>query len=297
MPVRPPSLRSIAAFEAAARHASFTKAAEELNLTPGAISHAIRALETRLDQQLFIRSARAVTLTPAGQTLAARVRVSLGLLTDAFEAAPWRALNRLGISTTHAIGEKILAPNLISLQQACEGAKLDLRCSDALADFDNGIDVAIRFGPGAWRGLQSRLLAEEVLFPVASPDYRGGAWPNSQAELADHLLIHHAESGWRLWLDPAEPDPTQSGKALYVDSALMVLEAAASGVGIGLARGRIAAGDLASGRLVRALERAAPAEYGYWAVWSASSPKLPLILSFVQAVGEIFEGEHPSPKT
>lgn len=291
MPVRPPSLRSIAAFEAAARHASFTKAADELNLTPGAISHAIRALERRLDQRLFVRSARAVTLTPAGQTLAARVRLSLGLLTDAFDSAPWRALDRLVISTTHAIAEKILLPKLQMLQEACAGVRLDLRCTDALADFDDGVDVAIRFGPGGWRGLQSRLLARETLVPVASPEYGAGDLPACQAELGGHVLIHHAESGWRLWLDPAQPDPTQSGGGLYLDSAVLVLEAAAAGFGIGLARARLAAGDLAAGRLVQLLKRSAPAEYSYWAVWNASSPKLALITAFVDSVGRVFEDE------
>jgi len=195
MAVRPPSLRSIAAFEAAARHASFTRAADELNLTPGAISHAIRALEDRLGQQLFLRTGRAVKLTPAGQTLAARVRLSLGLLNDAFEMVPWRARDRSIVSTTHSIGQKILAPILPGLQQELGGARLDLRCTDSLADFEDGIDVAIRFGPGGWRGLQSRLLGTEQLFPVASPHYRP-ILPASQAELADHVLIHHPESGW-----------------------------------------------------------------------------------------------------
>jgi LysR family glycine cleavage system transcriptional activator len=287
MAVRPPSLRSIAAFEAAARHASFTRAADELNLTPGAISHAIRALEERLDQQLFERTGRAVKLTPAGQTLAARVRLSLGLLTDAFDAVPWRARDRLVVSTTYSIGQKVLAPILPDLQAACGGARLDIRCSDALADFEDGIDVAIRFGPGGWRGLESRLLGKEELFPVMSSDY-GRPLPKSQADLADHLLIHHPESSWRLWLDPDEHDPTTSAQGLFVDSALMVLDAAASGVGIGLGRARLAAADLASARLVRILERAAPAEYSYWAVWNASSPKLPLITAFVESVSAVF---------
>lgn len=282
MAVRPPSLRSIAAFEAAARHASFARAAEELNLTPGAISHSIRALEDRLGQQLFQRTGRAVKLTPAGQTLAARVRLSLGLLADAFETVPLRARDRLVISTTHSIGQKILAPMLPALQEACAGARLDLRCTDSLTDFEDGVDVAVRFGPGGWRGLESRLLGPEELFPVASPSLRG--LPASRSELSEHLLIHHPESGWRLWLDPAEADKMGSAPALHVDSALMVLEAAASGIGIGLARARLAAADLANGRLVRILERAAPAEYGYWAVWNGGSPKLPLISAFVDAV-------------
>lgn len=287
MAVRPPSLRSIAAFEAAARHASFTRAAQELNLTPGAISHAIRALEDRLGQQLFLRTGRSVKLTSAGLTLAARVRLSLGLLTDAFEAVPWRARDRLIVSTTHSIAQKILAPILPDLQRQLGEARIDLRCTDTLADFEDGVDVAIRFGPGGWRGLESRLLGQEELFPVAAASY-DLSLPQSQGKLAGHLLIHHPESGWRLWLDPAEPDPTASASALYVDSALMVLEAAASGVGIGLARARLAAADLAAGRLVRLFERSAPAEYSYWAVWNGSSPKLPLITAFVEGVGAAF---------
>jgi LysR family transcriptional regulator, glycine cleavage system transcriptional activator len=294
MPVRPPSLRSIAAFEAAARHASFTKAADELNLTPGAISHAIKALEDRLGQQLFDRKGRGVGLTPAGRTLAAKVRLSLGLLSDAFETTPWRALDRLVISTTGAIAQKILLPRLALLQQACPGARLDLRTSDSLADFDEGIDVALRFGPGGWRGLQSRLLGSERLFPVVGPAYRGGDWPLTEHELSDHALIHHPESGWRLWLDPAEAAAVQSADALYLADQVLVIEAAAAGHGIALVRERLAAGDLRSGRLVRILERAAPAEYSYWAVWSATSPKLSLIAAFVEAAQAIFEVETDS---
>jgi len=284
-------LRSIAAFEAAARHASFTKAAEELNLTPGAISHAIKALEHRLDQRLFDRKGRAVALTAAGLSLAVKVRLSLGLLADAFETTPWRALDRLVISTTGSIAQKLLIPGMASLHQSCPGVRLDLRTSDALANFDEGIDVAVRFGPGGWGGLQSRFLGKERLFPVVGPDYRGGEWPVSQADLAGHVLIHHPESSWRLWLDPAEPDPTQSADALHLDDAALVIEAAAAGQGIALARERLAADDLQSGRLVRILDRSVPAEYSYWAVWNASSPKLPLITAFVEAVGAMFSVE------
>ena len=294
MPVRPPSLRSIAAFEAAARHASFTKATEELNLTPGAISHAIKALEERLGQQLFDRKGRAVALTAAGLTLAAKVRLSLGLLSDAFEATPWRALDRLVVSTTGSIAQKILLPHLGKLQESCPGVRLDLRTSDALADFEDGVDVAIRFGPGGWRGLQNRRLAKEALFPVVGPQYRGGDWPRSQADLSDHILIRHPESGWRLWLDPAEPDPTRPAGALYLADQVLVIEAAAAGHGIGLVRERLAAEDLRSGRVVRILDRAVPAEYSYWAVWSASSPKLALIQAFVDTVHAMFSVESNS---
>jgi len=288
MPVRPPSLRSIAAFDAAARHASFTKAAAELNLTPGAISHSIKALEERLNQTLFERNGRTVALTPAGLTLAARVRVSLGLLSDAFETAPWRALDRLVVSTTGSIAQKILLPCLEQLQASIPAARLDIRTTDALADFDEGIDLAIRFGPGGWRGLQSRQLAEERLVPVVGATYRAGEWPRSQSDLADHLLIHHAESGWRLWLDPAELDPTRTAPALFLADQTLVIEAVAAGHGVGLVRERLADEDLRTGRLVRILDRTVPAEYAYWAVWSASSPKHSLIEAFVKASAATF---------
>ena len=296
MPVRPPSLRSIAAFEAAARHASFTKAADELNLTPGAISHAIKALEGRLDQQLFVRSGRAVALTEAGRTLAARVRLSLGLLADAFDTAPWRARDRLVISTLASIAERLFLPALDRLQAAAPGMVLDFRCTTTLADFDRDVDLAIRFGPGGWRGVQTRFLGAETLFPVVSPHYRDSDWPKSEAELADHVLIHHPESSWRLWLDPDEPDPSRSGNALYIDDSALAVAAAARGYGIALGRGRLVAGDVRARRLVRILEREVPAEYGYWAVWSGSSPKLPVIATVVDAIAALFNDEKPSSK-
>ena len=296
MPVRPPSLRSVAAFEAAARHASFTKAAEELNLTPGAISHAIKGLELRLNQTLFTRNGRSVSLTADGRTLAARVRLSLALLGDAFDTAPPRARNRLVVSTLAVIAERILLPALPELKSALPDVVLDFRCSTALADFDREVDVAIRFGPGGWRGVQSRFLGDETLFPVVSPDYNGGHWPKAPGNLADHVLIHHPESSWRLWLDPSDPQPDVTQNALHFDHSALVLDAAAAGQGIALARARLAEGDIRAGRLVRLFDREAPAEYSYWAVWSGSSSKQALIAGFVDAVARLFDGENSSTK-
>jgi len=295
MAVRPPSLRSIAAFEAAARHASFTKAADELNLTTGAISHSIKALERRLDQRLFDRSGRGITLTAAGQRLAARVRLSLVLLADAFDTTAARSRDRLTISTLASIAQKILLPRLSELQAAIPNALLDIRCTNALADLESDVDLAIRFGPGGWHGLQSRQLGSETLFPVASPNYRGGQIPTSVDDLADCRLIHHPESNWRLWLDPAGPDRARSGEALHIDDSLVAIEAAAACEGVALARGRLVEADLRSGRLVRLFDRSVPAEYGYWAVWSGSSPKRPMIAVSVDAIASLFaDGEKSS---
>lgn len=120
MPVRPPSLRAIAAFEAAARTGSFARAAEELNLTPGAVSHAIRGLEQRLGQSLFGRQGRTVRLSFAGQQFAARVRMGLALLLDAFDSDPGTS-DALMISTTPSIARKLLVPRLARIEGHSEG--------------------------------------------------------------------------------------------------------------------------------------------------------------------------------
>lgn len=281
MPARPPSLRSIAAFEAAARHQSFTRAAAELNLTTGAVSHAIRGLENRLDRALFNRSGRRVSLTASGQALASRIRLSIALLDDVFDLAPWLRHDRLVVTTLSSIAEKILLPALTHLKRAMPGVMFDLRCSSDLADFEGDVDVAIRFGPGGWHGLDSRHLAEERLFPVASPHFRGGDLPQSLEDLSGCELIRHPDSNWQLWLDPVGLDFKNLRSTLSIDDSSLVLEAAAAGHGLALARARLAQPDLESGRLVRLFDHDVDAEYAYWAVWAGSSPKRDLIRDFV----------------
>ena len=287
MAVRPPSLRSIAAFEAAARHQSFTRAAAELNLTTGAISHAIKALETRLDCRLFGRTGRKVSLTPEGLSLAARIRLGLALLGDAFDVSPWLRRDRLIVSVLPSVAEKILLPRLGRLEDALPDVTLDLRCSSALADLEE-VDVAIRFGPGGWSGLESRHLADERLVPVASPDYRGGDLPRTLEALRHCRLIHHPESSWRLWLDPVGIAFGDLPSRLSIDDSALVLQAAMAGHGVALARARLAAADLAAGRLVRLFDRQVAAEYSYWAVWSGSSARRGLIHSFCDWAAEAF---------
>jgi LysR family glycine cleavage system transcriptional activator len=292
MPVRPPSLRSVAAFEAAARHASFTRAADELNLTTGAISHAIKSLEARLGRALFERSGRRVVLTTHGQTLLARVRLSLGLLRDAFDVAPWVARDRLIVTMLASVAKKYLVPRLGELEAALPGVVLDLRCSDALADLSSEADIAIRFGPGAWSGVESRFLGEERLFPVASPDYRGGTLPASPEALYGCDLIHHPESNWRLWLDPLGLDADRLPVSLIVDDAGLVIDAAVQGLGVALARKHLVQDELRTGRLVRLFEHDVAAEYSYWAVWNGGSAKRVVIAGFVDWMARGFSAPH-----
>ena len=199
MPVRPPSLRAIAAFEAAARTGSFARAAEELNLTPGAVSHAIRGLEARLGQSLFERQGRTVRLSFAGQEFAARVRMGLALLLDAFDSDPRGTADALTISTTPSIARKLLVPRLARIEEAFPGLRLEIKVTDALEDLASGrVDLALRFGPGEWAGLKSRILAPETLAPMCSPAYRDGISLRAKADLKRCKLIRHPGSSWRL---------------------------------------------------------------------------------------------------
>ena len=281
MTVRPPSLSALAAFEAVARHQSFTRAARELNLSQSAVSHAVRALEGRLGERLFDRRPGGAALTQAGRLFAARVRLGLSLLGDAFAQARPGA-QTLVVSTLSSIAQRLIVPRLGSFRALHPGLVLDLRCTAALADVGAGeADVAVRFGPGQWSGLQSRRLSEEWLIPVASPDYRGGGAGLTLDDLPGCELIAHPESAWAIWLDGSGLDAGRLRTGLLVDDALLALEAAAAGLGIALARSRLAEADLASGRLVRVGDRKVRAEYDYWCAWSGTARKQAEIAAFV----------------
>ncbi|HEX6218448.1 MAG TPA: LysR substrate-binding domain-containing protein [Sphingomicrobium sp.] len=274
MPGRPPSLRAIAAFEAAARHQSFAKAADELNLTHGAISHAIRSLEERLGNELFDRQGRGVSLTDAGRVLAGRVRLGIGLLSDAFDTRPWIERSRLVVSTLPGFATRFLAPRVHRFRERHPDIDLEIGSSWSLAPIgDRRIDIGLRYGPGGWAGLSAVQLAEEYIFPVVSPNYPRPL-PKTPEELLDHELIGHPYFPWRLWFAEAGLSVNEPKTALTVDDSALVLDVAAAGAGIALGRSLLVQGDLASGRLERLFDIQAKADYSYWMVWNPVSPKL-----------------------
>lgn len=284
MPVRPPSLRAIAAFEAAARHESFTKAADELNLTQSAISHAVRALEDRLGVELFERLGRTVALTEAGRAFVSRLRLSLNLISEAFEPAVRPGRSRLVVAASPGVGERILAARLPEFLARHPDRELDLRTVASAAEVTAGeADVAILFGAGACAGLTQRRLAGEVLVPVAAPSVRLAGHPEDLGpdELAAAPLIHQPEHPWRLWLEAVGRPDLQPAAALTADSPLAALELARSGAGVCLARGLMAADDLRAGRLVRLGRAEAPLREDYAAVWNPASPRADLVRLFV----------------
>ena len=253
-----PPLRALRAFEAAARHSSFAKAADELNVTPGAISHQIRTLEEWLGSPLFERLTRALRLTRAGEA-------ALHYLTEGFDrladgVARMRAESPdslLTISVSPSFGSLWLVPRLHRFRQRHPDIELRIDGTARLVDIARGeVDVAIRYGPGAYEGTESDRLFDMRAIPVCSPDYlASGPILRAPPDLKHHTLFHveweEAEGTWRNWLLAAGATGVDPFFGPRFTKEEMAVRAALNGEGILLMGDRMAADHLSSGRLVR----------------------------------------------
>jgi LysR family glycine cleavage system transcriptional activator len=286
--MRPPSLRAIVAFEAAARHGTFREAARELNLTDSAVSHAIRGLEERSGHPLFRREPGGLRLTPEGRALSARVSVALSLLGEAFGGPLRRPPARVVVSAMPAFAERVLAARLPRFWQACPDADLELRASPELVDFaDGGVDVGLRYGMGRWAGARTELLVRTPLVVVASPGYRGGDLPRTLDQLAQCDLIEDPCTSWRpVW--PGAAEPASPGRRLKVDDISTAFWAAEAGAGVMLAPWILAAADLAAGRLARVTSVAVATPCGFWLAWKDAADRKPGVAAFAEwLLGEL----------
>jgi DNA-binding transcriptional LysR family regulator len=280
MSLRLPPLQALQAFEAAARHQSYSRAAEELALTHGAISHQISALEDRVGTKLFRRERNRMLLTDSGRLLLANVRQGLMLLERAFGTRlPAERRVSLTLSTLPSLARCWLVPRLADFQQQHPDVDLLVDPSGALVDLEHdGVDLAIRYGGGSWPGVQQVLLMSDELFPVCSPRYRDGRLPQTPAELADCHLLHNPWQPWEPWLHAAGLALRETARGVsYTDSALM-LDAAAAGQGVVLARRALAGRDLAAGRLVRLFDIAVTDPNRYFLLWRHDHPQLADVL-------------------
>jgi LysR family transcriptional regulator, glycine cleavage system transcriptional activator len=289
---RPPSLRAVAAFEAAARYESFTKAAEELNLTHSAISHAIRSLEQRLGAQLFTRVGRRVSLTHEGANLVKRVRVSLTLLTDAMDRRPQLGRSRLSIGADAGVAVRLIAPRLCAFKTLHPEIDIDLRSVASTAALTGAeIDLAVRFGSAVDLGLSSRLIAHERLWPVAAP---GVARSICLDDVSNSCLIESLEHPWSLWFSQGRRKQPIGAPALLVDSDLLALEVAKSGLGICLAPGVMAQKDLDDGLLVKLSDECVRARSFYHLDWYPLSSRAHEIELFIAWLRQAISAETPS---
>ena len=269
MATRLPPLSALRPFEAAARLESFSRAAEELHLTHGAVSHQVRALEEHLGAELFARHGRRVALTPAGRAFAERVRAALAEIARAAEAArPRRQGSRLTVSVLPSFASRWLMPRLIRFMDAHPKMEVNVIASSSLADFaGEGIDVAIRFGPGPWPPFACERFLDDEFFPVASPRFNRGRLPKHPEELLKLRLIREDRDYWNDWFiaagvpigAPGVPGP------IFNDATYSML-AAARGEGIAMARMSVVRDDLERGTLKRLFRLSVPARERYWFV-------------------------------
>lgn len=295
-----PSLNGLRAFEAAARHMSFTKAAEELNVTQTAVSHQIKRLEDRLGMQLFVRRNRQLLLTESAQEYLPAVRDAF----DRLHAATVHLLRRdeagaLTVSTMISFTSKWLVPRLAAFQARHPEIDLRLSASAALVDFAReDVDCAIRYGHGDWPGLRADYLLSEDIFPVCSPRLmHGPSALRTPADLAHHALLHVTayRDDWRVWLtaagiDTAVIDP-DLGPAF--DLSIHALEAAADGQGVAIGRSQLVAADIAAGRLVAPFDLKLPAEAAYYFVAPEYTANQPKIAAFREWLLEVVKERPP----
>jgi LysR family glycine cleavage system transcriptional activator len=268
---RLPPLSTLPFFEAAARHLNFSKAASELNVTPGAISRAIKNLEDQLQVQLFERQTRSVQLTEVGEPYARAVRDALEQLAAATALATARHSSAtLNVSTSDGFAGRWLVPRLYRFHKSHEDIDVRVSTTGKLANFlGDGIDVAIRYGGGSYPGLKSEFLTGEDVFPVCSPKLLKGARGLRKPEdLKHHTLIRDSYPiDWKAWLDSAGVKGVNPRKGLTFDSYTFAIEAAAQGEGVALGRSMLVGGDLAAGRLVRPFKHSLKAASSFYIVY------------------------------
>ena len=297
-----PSLNGLRAFEVAARHLSFTRAAAELNVTQTAISHQIRRLEEQLGIRLFLRRNRALLLTREGQAYLPEVRAAFEDLRRATERLrrPERE-GLLTVSTTASLAAKWLVTRAAGFQEAHPGIEVRITTSSHLVDFRREeVDMAVRYGRGNWSGLRAQWLMAEELFPVCSPALLNGAKPLRRPEdLAHHTLLPATVSreDWQLWLTAAGlPVSLASRRGLTFDQSFMAVQAAVDGHGIAMGRTRYVEADIAAGRLVVPFDVVLPADAGFYIVApeeTADTPKIALFRDWL--IGSVAPGSVAPP--
>jgi LysR family glycine cleavage system transcriptional activator len=282
MAYRLPPLNSLRLFEAAGRHLSFKAAAEELNLTPGAISHGVLTLEAWLGVDLFLRGNRTLTLTAAGTAYLPQVRAALEMIVGASSAVPGRKpTGRLAVSVSPTFGVRWLLPRLVRFSDQHPDIEVSVDTNHRLVEFPrDGVDVAIRMGRGDWPGLDATCLVRETLVPVCAPRLAAGL--RSADDLDGKVLLHvvDAREDWVAWsrlAGVALPLPIRGPR---FDTIQMALEAAAAGLGIAMGRLPLVEAELAAGQLVAVLGPPRLCATGYWLVTEAQSRTRPEVAAF-----------------
>ena len=283
MPRRLPPLNALRAFEAAARSESLTRAAEELSVTHGAVSHQVKALEATLGIKLFNRERQRLVITEAGREYLEVVREAFDRIAMGTERLVQRQSSGvLTISTSPDFAAKWLVYQLGRFAES--HPEIDLRVSAMAHHVDfarEDVDLAVRHGDGNWAGLDVVQLCSERLFPVCSPKLVSGRnHITTASDLLNFSLLRLNDwKTWTRWFAAAGvTDPVAHGPIL--NSASMLIDAAVDGQGIALARTALAAWDIINGRLVRPIDVSLRMANTYWIVCPKVTSNVPKIAMF-----------------
>ncbi len=278
-----PPLSALRAFVAVARHLSFTKAARELHVTPAAITHQIHALEEDLGVRLFHRNRRYVTLTRTAETCLPEIAQAFEMLKSAVgnaRSANDRAV--LTVSVAPAFASKVLLPRLIEFSELHPDIDIRVSATTQLADLSDGdTDVAIRYGPGKYKGAYAERMLSESVTPMCAPTLLAkGNGLRTPGDLRHHKLIHdlsivtpNLQPDWRAWLMKAGVKGVEPSRGLRFSLADLALQAAINGFGVVLGRKTLAYDDIKQKRLALPFDLDLPANFSYFVVIPASKFK------------------------
>src|SRR5262245_28475646 len=275
-----PGTRALKALDAAARHLNFTRAADELGLTPAAISHQIKEIEDQLGLVLFTRSSRAVQLAAAGAVVHEAAVEAMTTLGRAVVKARKmsRGTTQLRLTMDATFGSKWLLPRIDLFRSLRPDVELAFDFSREVRDFDtDDIDMAIRFGAGKYPGLVAHRLFDNVIIPVCSPRLlKSGPPLKEPRDLLDHTLVHIEWSrqgvtwpNWRMWMAAAGVEDFDDRSCVLFDDSSHCVQAAIDGSVVALADFAMVAADLSAGRLIRPFELGIkmPSDFAYHLVY------------------------------
>jgi LysR family glycine cleavage system transcriptional activator len=287
---RLPPLNALRAFEAAARHLNFSRAADELAVTPGAVSQQIQNLEDYVGAALFKRTPKGLLLTDAAQTALPALREAFDRLAEAASLLTAAVDGRrLTVSVAPSFAAKWLVPRLGLFEAAHPQVDVWLSADMEVVDFALGeIDLAIRYGAGRYPGLEVVKLMSETVIPVASPEYLEANPIGEPSDLANHILLHDGSPDaddscpdWSMWLAARQVKGVDGARGPRFNQSSLVIEAAAAGRGVALAKRALAQADLDSGRLVAPLQDATAVDFAYFVVHPKAKGRLPQVKAFV----------------
>ena len=292
---RLPPLNALRAFEAAARHLNFSRAADELSVTPGAVSQQIQNLEDYVGVALFKRTPKGLLLTDPAQIALPSLREAFDRLAEA--ASMLTAAvdgRRLTVTVPPSFASKWLLPRLGDFETQHPEVDVWVSADNEINDFASGeVDLAIRYGSGRYPGLETIRLMHETVLPVASPALLETQPLEAPADLANQVLLHDGSPDadpscpdWTMWLAARGVKGVDGSRGPRFNQSSLVIEAAVGGRGVALAKRTLAQADLDAGRLVVPLQIATAVDFAYYLVHPKTKGRLPQVKAFIAWIGQ-----------